>query len=286
MRSSVPDEIARSRQARVAAETALVRVVHHYGSRPEFVVLGGLVPELLCSGSAFQHAGTTDVDVQVNLEIAYGTVNARRLESALRNADFAPDADRAWRWQAEDVPTTTIVKFELLADLDDAPAKATIEFDGCDELGAVNLRGTGFAAKDFVVHPLTARVGGVVHSVEVNVTGLAGFLLAKAAAAHERRMRKDWYDIAFVLLHNDDGGPDAAAARVIDLFSDALRGSIRTALDDLLANFRTTTAQGPQAYASQVTQDHPEFHASEAAADAVAAVHEFHAAVFGEGNRS
>ena len=130
----MPDEIARSRQARVAAETALVRVVHHYGSRPEFVVLGGLVPELLCSGSAFQHAGTTDVDVQVNLEIAYGTVNARRLESALRNADFAPDADRAWRWQAEDVPTTTIVKFELLADLDDAPAKATIEFDGCDEL--------------------------------------------------------------------------------------------------------------------------------------------------------
>ena len=38
--------------------------------------MGGLVPELLCSGSAFQHAGTTDVDVQVNLEIAYGSANA------------------------------------------------------------------------------------------------------------------------------------------------------------------------------------------------------------------
>lgn len=70
------DEIPRSRQARLAAETALVRVVHHYGDRPEFVVWGGLVPELLCSGSAFQHAGTTDVDVQVNLEIAYGSANA------------------------------------------------------------------------------------------------------------------------------------------------------------------------------------------------------------------
>jgi hypothetical protein len=62
------DEIPRSRQARLAAEQALVRVVHHYGGRPEFVVLGGLVPELLCSGSARQHAGTTDIDVQVNLE--------------------------------------------------------------------------------------------------------------------------------------------------------------------------------------------------------------------------
>lgn len=64
------DEAPRSRRARTAAESALVRVVHHYGTRPEFVVLGGLVPELLCAGSGFQHAGTTDIDVQVNLEIA------------------------------------------------------------------------------------------------------------------------------------------------------------------------------------------------------------------------
>ncbi len=275
------DEIPRSRQARVAAETALVRVVHHYGGRPEFVVLGGLVPELLCGGSAFKHAGTTDVDVQVNLEIAHGTVNASRLENALRNADFVPDTDRAWRWQADDALTKTIVKFELLADLDDAPANAMIEFDGCDELGAVNLRGTGFAAQDVVVQPLSARVGGVEHSVAVNVAGLAGFLLAKSAAAHERRLPKDWYDIAFVLLHNDDGGPEAAGTRVADVFSVALGGSIRTALDDLLANFQMPSAQGPQAYASQMKQDHPEIERVVAAADAVAAVREFHAAVFG-----
>lgn len=34
-------EETRSRVARAAAERALVRVVHHYGERPEFVVLGG-----------------------------------------------------------------------------------------------------------------------------------------------------------------------------------------------------------------------------------------------------
>jgi hypothetical protein len=60
-------------------------VVHHYGTRPELVVLGGLVPELLCSGSGFRHAGTIDVDVQVDLEIACGSVNTQRLERALRN---------------------------------------------------------------------------------------------------------------------------------------------------------------------------------------------------------
>jgi len=34
------------------------------------------------------------------------------------------------------------VKFELLADLSDHAAGSTIRFDGCTQLGAVNLRGT------------------------------------------------------------------------------------------------------------------------------------------------
>ena len=41
----MPDEAPRSQTSRTAAEAALVRVVHHYGSRPEFVLLGGLMPE-------------------------------------------------------------------------------------------------------------------------------------------------------------------------------------------------------------------------------------------------
>ena len=69
----------------------------------------------------------------------------------------------------------------------------------------------------------------------MNVSGLAGFLLAKAAAAHSRR--QDWYDVAFVLLHNDAGGPSAAAELVQDRFTD---GAVATALNDLWANFEKT----------------------------------------------
>src|SRR5918994_15607 len=107
----MPDEPPRSREARAAAEAALIRVVHHYGSTPEFVVLGGLVPELLCARSAFRHAGTTDVDVQVDLEIACGGVNAARLEQALRNAEFEPVGERGWRWSTRIAGATTVVKF-------------------------------------------------------------------------------------------------------------------------------------------------------------------------------
>lgn len=267
------DDPPRSRAARAAAERALIRVVHHYGGRPEFVLLGGLVPDLLCAGSGFTHSGTTDVDVQVNLEIAAGAVNAAHLEQALRNAEFEPDADRVWRWRAGDGPA--VVKFELLADLDTERAGTTIVFDGCDALGAANLRGTGFAVRDIEVHQLRTRVGGVEQTAEINVTGLAGFLLAKCAAAHSRRKPKDWYDIAYVLLHNDGGGVEHAAAAVAERFGADIE-SARSALDDLADNFADTQAQGSEAYADEMGRNHPEIDHRLLLADAVTAVGDFY----------
>ena len=181
------------------SRAALLRIVRHYGERPEFVVLGGLVPELLCAGSAFQNAGTTDVDVQVDPEIACGAV----------------------------------------------------------------------------VRELRARIDGVARTAEVNVSGLARFLLAKAAAAFSRRRAKDWYDIAFVLLRNDAGGPSAAAELVQDRLTDEI-DAVATALDDLRANFETPDAQEPRAYVQQMRTDHPDLDPTTPAADAVLAVGEFH----------
>jgi hypothetical protein len=264
--------------ARAAAERALIRVVHHYGARPEFVLLGGLVPDLLCSMSGVVHSGTTDVDVQVNLEIAAGAVNAARLEQALRNAEFVPDAQRVWRWRTDEGEGVAVIKFELLADLDDQPAGATVVFEGSGELGAANLRGTGFAVRDVEVRELRARVGGVDQVAEINVTGLAGFLLAKCAAVYSRRKPKDWYDIAYVLLHNDAGGVEAATAAVTDRFGADL-GAIRTALDDLRNNFADIGAQGALAYADEMVANHPDLDHRALLADALVAVGEFHEAV-------
>ena len=274
------DEPSRSGAARRAAEQALVRVVHHYGATPEFVLLGGLVPDLLCSRSGMRHAGTTDVDVQVDLEIAAGAVNTVRLEHALVNAEFEADPSRVWRWQTETDGHNAVVKFELLADLDGEPAGAVVHFDECDVLGAVNVRGTGFAARDYSSLTLRSRIGGVDYEVGVNVTGIAGFLIGKAAAARSRRAEKDWYDIAFVLLHNDFGGPEYAARVTSERFGQDLVGSMRTALDDRLANFDSPGSQGPQAYASQVLVDHPGADDAQLRADAVLAVRSFYRGLF------
>jgi hypothetical protein len=262
----------RTRVARAAAELALVRVVHHYGRRPEFVLLGGLVPELLCSQSSFNHAGTIDIDVQVDLEIAGGSVNAARLEAALGNAEFEPDNERVWRWVMVQEGVRAEVKFELVADLSDQPADTVVSFDGCESLGAVNLRGTGFASRDVHLRTVSARDAGVERSVQINVTGLAGFLLAKAAAAHGRHKAKDWYDIAFVLLHNDEGGVEQATDRVIEIFANDLVGATITSLRDLAAYFGSSADAGSQAYAEQMMIDHPELDAGQLATDAQLAV--------------
>lgn len=173
------DEPKRTRDARVAAERALVRVVHHYGGTPEFVLLGGLVPDLLCAAADRQHAGTTDIDVQVDLELAVGPVGTARLEQALWNAEFVCDGERVWRWQLRDGDLRAEVKFELLADQDNLPSETVFTFDDCVDLGAVNLRGTGVAVRDHSLESFTAKDGGVLRTVELRVTGLAGYLLAK-----------------------------------------------------------------------------------------------------------
>ena len=269
---------ARSRLAREIAEKALVRVVLHYGSKPEFVVLGGLVPEWLCgeSASEIRHAGTIDVDVQVDLEIACGAINSRQLERALRSAGFVPKDDQGWCWiPATDGSAASAVKFDLLADYGGAATKNAIKFDGCESLGAFNLRGTGFASRDIDVRRLSAQIDGVDHHVDVNVSGLAGFLLTKIAAAYEERRSKDWYDIAFVLLHNDAGGPRNAAELVREHFANEI-SEVRSAINDLHENFTTPSAQGTDAYVQEMRVSYPELDPKTLAADAVLAVEEFY----------
>ncbi len=264
----------RSRRARELAERALVRLVREYGDIPEFVLLGGLVPDLLCTATSRRHEGTTDVDVQVDLEIQGGSENAARLERALTRVGFRPDDERIWRWR-DDTASELVVKVEFLADLDDVPNHQTVSFDDCEALGAVNLRGTGFAARHWETRSITADIDGRDQTVALRVATLPAYLLAKTHAAHGRGLPKDWYDIAYVLLHNDGGGPVAVGLRVRDQFGNDLVGATVTALSELSANFADETAQGSLAFASTMVAIHPELDRDVLANDAVAAVAAF-----------
>ncbi|MGH3500672.1 MAG: hypothetical protein ACRDQA_07205 [Nocardioidaceae bacterium] len=272
------EELARTGRARRAAELALVRVCTHYGERPNFVLLGGLVPALLCSDSDRLHAGTTDVDVQVDLEIAGGSEHARRLEIALKNADFRADSERVWRWETvQGGGYKAVTKFELLADLDDQPQSADIHFANTDKLGAVNLRGTGYASRDYAPRTLVAYDQGAKITSEVNVTGLAGFLLAKTAAAFGRHKPKDYYDIAFVLLHHNEVFDDAGRVEPADAVLQRLGAPLemRSAIEGLAANFSDDRAHGVEAFVAQLLINNPGIDPATAATDAQLAVGAF-----------
>src|SRR2546430_11027394 len=78
----------------------------------------------------------------------------------------------------------------------------------------MNHRVTSCASQNKEDRRVTADLGQGAQNIDLRVATLPAYLLAKVHAARGRGLEKDWYDVAYVLLHNDDAGPDAAAQRV------------------------------------------------------------------------
>lgn len=269
-------EEARSAEARARAERALVLLVDAIGDEDlPLIVLGGLVPEVLTrdeSAVVPQHLGTTDVDVLLITHLDAAT-DLGSVEQALERLEFRPHGE-AWRWRGriDGQP----VKIEFLCDLDEHAAGEVIHPAGCSRLAAVNLRGTGFVARDWTWEELrTVGDDGRPVSVRVRFAGLEGYLLSKCVAVRSRGLEKDHYDFAFVLLHNRAGGPEAAAGRLLTgALSDALPG-LRSTFLEVRERYGRPTDIGPTSYAEQSLQVDPESDAATLRADAIDAVERF-----------
>jgi hypothetical protein len=89
----------------------------------------------------------------------------------------------------------------------------------------------------------------------VRFASLGGYVLAKAAAVVDRRLPKDLYDFAFVLLHNREGGPGAAARAAFDALPGLMTtdhpGNLRAALNLYTAD----DARCARTYAAQRVRD-------------------------------
>lgn len=248
------DEEPRSRETRARAERALVLLVHALGEDAPFVVLGGLVPELLTDAHDAmipEHLGTTDVDVLLSTHTDDGE-RLSAVERALVRLEFRA-AEGGWRWRGR--VGGRPVKIEFLCDLDDQPEDVLVRPAACSELAAMNLRGTG--------------------TVRVRFARLAGYLLAKCVAARRRGLEKDYYDLVYVLLHNREGGPEAATLAVRDgPVADALPG-LQSTFAELRERYRGPRDAGPSGYALQSLQVDPEADAALLRQDAVDAAGRF-----------
>lgn len=273
------DEPVRSREARARAETALVRVLWHLsGTTVRPIVLGGLVPDVLVDGvepAPPPHLGTTDVDVYIELGVASDEATLTAIEAALRAAKFAPDGRRAggWRWRGD--VDGTLVKIELLGERPDA-ADESVTTAPSGTLGVLNLRGTGFVARDHESRRLAGRLAdGTEVSVDARFAGLQGYLLAKMFAARARGLDRDFYDLVYVLLHNRLGGPaEAGHAIRAGTFRDDL-SAMKTTLREIRERFRDGSDAGPTGYAREAAQTDGQATDAERRADAIGAVTAF-----------
>lgn len=273
-------EEQRSAETRARAERALVLLLNELGEdQPFIVVLGGLVPEVLtreAEGTIPDHLGTTDVDVLLITHV--GTdVDLGSVEDALERLDFAPDPTvDGWRWRGpvDGWP----VKIEFVCDLPEAREGESIRPAGCRRLSAANLRGTGYVARDFAWVQLAGTLlDGTKAQVRVRFAGLEGYLLSKCVVARSRAATKDYYDLAYVLLHNHAGGPEQAAERLLagELASEL--AGLRSTFIEIRERYSRASDSGPAAYAEQALQVEPAAVEALLRADAVDVVQRFFA---------
>jgi hypothetical protein len=200
----------RSAAARLLAEEALVILHDGLGETPlRLIVVGGLVPETLAAADTPAHLGTTDIDILIAVHVR-DVADAAPVERALTAIGAIPDPVQpdGWQWR---IPVGSVrVRIDFLCDDDSLRNQEAVLLPGCSQLAAFNLRGTGYVARDHWQREITVAD----RTVQVSFAGLEGYLLAKAHAARQRGQDKDYYDLAYVLLHNHAGGPAQAAERL------------------------------------------------------------------------
>lgn len=274
------EDLKRSPAARLLAEKALLwLLVALRDHEIPIVVLGGLVPEMLARDQeppAPQHLGTTDVDVHLGLSLQLDAAHdLGALEDALKEARFSPDeTTEGWRWQTR--VEGARVKIEFLCELDDQPEEAIVTPVGCNQLKAVNLRGTNYVTEDFEWEELSGEFAdGTLVTHRVRFAGLEGYLMSKIHVAWRRGLAKDYYDLVYTLLYNRLGGPKEAADTLA-------RGKFRDRINlaagpwpEIHARFSHANDIGPQSYADQAVQADPTMDHAQARQDAVAAVADF-----------
>jgi hypothetical protein len=269
-------EEERSAAARARAEQALVWVFAGLDSEEtEMIVLGGLVPDVLSGGSEAahtRHLGTTDVDILLVTHVDEGS-DLSPLEKRLHSLGFHP-REGGWRWIG--AVEAKSVKIEFLCDLGDRVAEEAVACNGCDVLKAMNLRGTRFVGMDWSWRDLNARApSGETLTVRARFAGLEGYLLSKCFAVRHRGLAKDYYDLPYVLIHNQAGGPRQAAELLrAGKLSGELSG-LNYLFEEIDARFSNSSAYAAESYATQMLLVDPELEDNVLRTDATVAVAEF-----------
>ena len=251
-------------------ERTLVTLLRGLGPYKDGVyVIGGLVPRYLIprgpGADPPPHAGTTDVDLVLDLGVLTSVEAYRRLEENLRTMGFERGRNdegqaqhHSWRKRIGDKVTIVV---DLLCDAPGGTGVRITDLPGEKRLKALGIPGGHLAVEDHIVRELTAErldEGGVTTET-VRIAGVVPFVVLKTLAYEDRAEPKDAYDLIYVLMHYGDGPAAVAAAFRERLARPSPDPLIGRAVEVLRSHFATdaTTAghrkDGPADYARFLT---------------------------------
>jgi hypothetical protein len=249
-------------------ERTLITLLRGLGPWKSGIYLaGGLVPRYLIprqGGSQYTtppHAGTTDVDLVLDLEVLATLEAYRRLEQNVRALGFVRGTNDEGRvqhfsWRKPIGEGVTVV-VDLLCDAPPAEGGQVAELPGERRLSALKIPGANLVVADHIEVELTASLldeRGVATET-LRVANVVPFIVLKALAYEDRFEEKDAYDLVYCLMYYG-AGPEEVAAQFADRLARwPTEPLLSRALDILRFRFasdeRTPGARkdGPSSYA-------------------------------------
>jgi hypothetical protein len=191
-------------------ETVLVVLLQAFGSLKDSLrLVGGLVPRYLTPASPPEvppHAGTTDVDVVLNVSVLAARGTYDKLRRQLKDNGFvpyepAPGKVSSWQWVYE--LNGHPVRIEFLQNTDDPSRSGTLDTVDGEGVSAVQFLYAGVAHGWFQEHPVTTELpggNGVVTEI-VRFADAVAFIVLKAVAFHQRHEHKDVADLLHVMRY-------------------------------------------------------------------------------------
>lgn len=226
-------------------ETALVVLLQAFGSlKTTLRLVGGLVPRYLTPARPPEippHAGTTDVDVVLNVSVLADSGVYDKLRRQLKDNGFvpyepAPGKVSSWQWvyQLNGHP----VRIEFLQNTDDPDQSGKLGTVDGEGVSAVQFLHAGVAHEWFQEHTVTTELpggNGVVTEV-VRFADVVAFMVLKTVAFHQRHEHKDVADLVHVMRY---WGPidDLASLYAQRQLNSPLRSILHEVLQLLEAHF-------------------------------------------------
>lgn len=193
-----------------ACEQTLLTMLSAFGNLKETLrLVGGLVPRYLTPAvdpEVPAHAGTSDVDVVLNLELLASGDEYATLAEQLKARGFERTPNRggvpsSWRWRRK-VDEHLEVVVELLRDAGEHPPGRAVSING-EEVSAMCIKHAGITADWFCEKTVTAHLldGQGVSTEQIRFADVPAFVILKALAMDQRQEPKDAADLIHVIRY-------------------------------------------------------------------------------------